>query len=71
MTLPRIVPSADSAEWLTDLIADASAIPAAAFAPCETSPVAAIDLTALPRQRSAIRIPEAGVSFAVAAEHCF
>jgi hypothetical protein len=79
VTLPRIDPTPSSSEWLADLVADAGAIPAAAFSrgnalgegSGRVGSLARIDLTAVPQQRSALRIPDAGLSLATAAEYCF
>jgi hypothetical protein len=55
---------------LADLIADARAIPAAAFGVSKHATRRVLDLTE-PARRAVIAIPEATVSFAEAAEHAF
>jgi hypothetical protein len=63
-----LVPSEVEAEQLSDLLDDARAIPAAAFSLSKGAVRRVIDLTALPRQRVAVRIPDATVSLVEAAE---
>jgi hypothetical protein len=55
---------------LTDLIADAQAIPAAAFARAQCVSPVVIDLTEVPAQRAPLAVPAATISLLEAAgEH--
>jgi len=63
------VPSEVDAEKLSDLLDDARAIPAAAFSLSKCAARRVIDLTVMPVQRAAVRIPDATVSLVEAAEH--
>jgi hypothetical protein len=63
------VPSTVDPERLSDLIADARAIPAAAFARSTRRGPNVIDLSALPRQRTTVQIPATTASLVEAAEH--
>jgi hypothetical protein len=63
------VPSDVDAEQLADLVADARAIPAAAFARAPRRERTVIDLNMLPRQRTVVRIPATTASLVEAAEH--
>jgi hypothetical protein len=60
-----LVPSDVDAERLSDLLEDARAIPAAAFS--QSKPARKV-LSLVPRQRAAVRIPDATVSLVEAAE---
>jgi hypothetical protein len=71
MTSLPIMPAAVDAEKLSELVADARAIPAAAFSRSTPAASPAIDLSAVPVQRVAVRIPAATVSLVEAAEHDF
>jgi hypothetical protein len=63
------VPSDADAEQLSDLVDDARAIPAAAFARPARLERKVIDLSTLPRQRSTVQIPATTASLVEAAEH--
>jgi len=67
VTIRRLVPSDLEAEKLEDLLADARAIPAAAFTRSRHVARRVIDLT-VPAQRSVMRIPEATRSLVEAGE---
>jgi len=69
--LHRQLPSEIEAEDLADLLADARAIPVAAFTRSRRATPAVIDLSAIPRQRGVVRIPAETVSLIEAAEHRF
>jgi hypothetical protein len=69
MTLHRLVPSEVDTERLSDLVADARAIPAAAFSRSTTAVRRVVDLTAIPLQRTAVRIPPSTTSPTSAASH--
>jgi hypothetical protein len=69
VTLRKLVPSDTEAERLADLLADARAIPAAMFIRSKCASRTVIDLTIVPVQRTAMRIPAATVSLVEAAEH--
>jgi hypothetical protein len=71
MSSQRLVPSQIQAERLADLLDDARAIPAAAFARSTCGVRRALDLTPIPVQRAVVRIPAASVSLIEAAEHHF
>jgi hypothetical protein len=61
------MPSEVDAERLSDLLEDARAIPAAAFSVSKRAARRVVDLTALPTQRTVVRIPQATVSLVEAA----
>jgi hypothetical protein len=65
------VPSEVDAERLSDLLDDARAIPAAAFSLSKCAVRRVIDLTAVPVQRTVVRIPAHTVSLVEAAEQHF
>jgi hypothetical protein len=71
VTSHRLVPPQIDTERLADLLDDARAIPAAAFSRPAAAVRRRIDLTAMPVQRVAVRIPAASVSLVEAAEHHF
>jgi hypothetical protein len=56
-------PAHDDPETLIDLLADARAIPAAAYTRSRTAARTVIDLSALPVQRAAVRITAATAAF--------
>jgi hypothetical protein len=74
VTAHRTVPSEVDAERLADLLADARAIPAAAFTPSKTAARRVVDLGGVPVQLktaprpTAMVIPDATVTLAEAAE---
>jgi hypothetical protein len=68
VTVHQLVPSEVDAERLADLLADARAIPAAAFSPSKTAAPPVIDLSAVPVQRATMTIPASAASLMEAAE---
>jgi hypothetical protein len=69
VTLHRLLPTEVQAESLADLLNDARAIPAEAFAVSKRAASRVIDLSAVPVQRAAMTIPAATASLVEAAEH--
>lgn len=69
MALRPLVPSDREAEHLTELLADARAIPAALFSRATCASRKVIDLTVIPAQRRVVAIPEATASLIADAEH--
>jgi hypothetical protein len=67
MTLRRVVLSSDESSALADLVADAAAIPAAAFSVSKCAAKRVIDLT-VPAQRAVLQVPAATISLLEAAE---
>lgn len=67
MTLRRVLPSDETAAALADLVADAAAIPAAAFSVSKCAAKRVIDLT-VPAQRTVLQIPATTISLLEAAE---
>ena len=61
------MPSDETAASLAELVADAAAIPAAAFSVSKYAAKRVIDLT-VPAQRSVLRIPAATISLLEAAD---
>jgi hypothetical protein len=66
MTLSRRLPSPEDARRLADLVADAQAIPAAAFRPAAGS---SDDVVRPGIRLDALRIPDHSVSLVQAADH--
>lgn len=62
------MPSEVDAECLSDLLDDARAIPAAAFSVSKKTARKVVDLTAIPVQRTFVKIPAATLSLVEAAE---
>jgi hypothetical protein len=70
VTTHRLVPSDIDAEHLSELLADARAIPETAYS--RSKPAAQpFDLSVLPVQRTSMAIPESTVSLLETAEHHF
>jgi len=67
----RLVPSEVEAEKLADLLADARAIPAAAYVRSKRATQRVFDLSVLPVQKAAVRIPAATVSLLESVDHHF
>jgi hypothetical protein len=67
----RLLPSEIEAEKLSELLADARAIPAAAYSRSKRATRRVLDLGALPVQRTAVKIPDATVSLLNSVEHRF
>ena len=65
------MPSDTDAAALADLVADARAIPAAAFSVSRCAARRVIDLTVTPVQRAIVIVPDATMSLVEAAEEQF
>jgi len=68
VTLQRVLPSDETVASLAELVADAAAIPAAAFSVSKCVAKRVIDLTAPAAQRSVLRIPATTISLLDAAD---
>ncbi len=68
VTLRHLMPADVDATALADLVADAAAIPAAAYSVTRSAAKRVIDLSAVPAQRAVMRIPDATISLLEAAE---